>query len=39
MALGFGVYFLYSRRRAHAVRLAQTAPVRPAGETVTPIGG
>jgi APA family basic amino acid/polyamine antiporter len=39
MALGFTVYFLYSRQRAHALRLARTAAGRPAGETVTPIGG
>ncbi len=35
MALGFAVYFLYSRRRAHERRQARQAP---AG-TVAPIGG
>jgi APA family basic amino acid/polyamine antiporter len=39
MALGFAVYFLYSRQRAQALRLAHTAAGATAGETVTPIGG
>jgi APA family basic amino acid/polyamine antiporter len=41
MALGFAVYFLYSRRRAHErrqVREAEAGTGAPAG-TAVPIGG
>jgi hypothetical protein len=35
MLLGFAVYFLYSRRRAHERRQARKAPLA----TAAPIGG
>jgi APA family basic amino acid/polyamine antiporter len=39
MAIGFAVYFSYSRKRAHGQRLAQAAAGRGTRDTVTPIGG